>query len=113
MQVQALDTKGRREEMKDLSETVKKILEEHPDARDDDFKVIGYVVKELSPTAMTLTFGQALWNHNKLGLPNFETIRRTRQKLQQDNPDLRGTVYEERMRKQTEYKDMFTGRKVS
>lgn len=99
--------------MKDLSGLVKQILTEHKDSRDDDFKVIGYVVKTLNPEAMHLTFGQTLWNHSKLGLPNFETIRRTRQKLQQDNPDLRGTVYEERMRKQTEYKDMFTGRKVS
>ena len=52
--------------MKDLNEIVKKILEEHPEARDDDFKVIGYVVKEMSPDAMKLNFGQVLWNHNKL-----------------------------------------------
>lgn len=99
--------------MKDLNEIVKRILEEHPEARDDDFKVIGYVVKKMSPDAMKLNFGQVLWNHNKLGLPNFETIRRTRQKLQQDNPELRGNVYKERMEKQMEYIDKFSGRKVS
>ena len=99
--------------MKDLSETVKKILEDHPEARDDDFKVIGYVVKEMSPDAMKLNFGQVLWNHNKLNLPSFETIRRTRQKLQHDIPELRGNVYKERMEKQMEYIDKFSGRKVS
>ena len=99
--------------MKDLNEIVKKILEEHPEARDDDFKVIGYVVKEMNPTAMKLNFGQVLWNHNKLNLPSFETIRRTRQKLQHDIPELRGNVYKERMEKQMEYIDKFSGRKVS
>ena len=99
--------------MKDLNEIVKKILEEHPEARDDDFKVIGYVVKEMSPTAMKLNFGQVLWNHNKLNLPSFETIRRTRQKLQHDIPELRGNVYKERMEKQMEYIDKFSGRRVS
>ena len=99
--------------MNDLNEIVKRILEEHPEARDDDFKVIGYVVKEMSPTAMKLNFGQVLWNHNKLNLPSFETIRRTRQKLQHDIPELRGNVYKERMEKQMEYIDKFSGRKVS
>lgn len=100
--------------MKDLNEIVKKILEEHPEARDDDFKVIGYVVKQMSPDAMKLNFGQVLWNHNKLNLPSFETIRRTRQKLQHDIPELRGNVYKERMEKQTEFINKFSsGRKVS
>lgn len=99
--------------MKDLNEIVKRILEEHPETRDDDFKVIGYVVKEMSPNAMKLNFGQVLWNHNKLNLPSFETIRRTRQKLQHDIPELRGNVYKERMEKQMEYIDKFSGRKVS
>ena len=99
--------------MKDLNEIVKRILEDYPEARDDDFKVIGYVVKEMSPDAMKLNFGQVLWNHNKLNLPSFETIRRTRQKLQHDIPELRGNVYKERMEKQMEYIDKFSGRKVS
>lgn len=99
--------------MKDLNEIVKEVLTTHKEARDDDFKVIGYVVKALNPEAMQLNFGQVLWNHNKLNLPSFETIRRTRQKLQHDIPELRGNVYKERMEKQMEYIDKFSGRKVS
>lgn len=71
--------------MKDLNELVKRILAEHKEAGDDDFKVIGYVIKALKPEAMQLTFGQALWNHSKLDLPSFESIRRTRQKIQHDH----------------------------
>ncbi len=95
--------------MKDLSELVKSILAEHKEARDDDFKVIGYVVKDLNPEAMHLTFGQTLWNHSKLNLPSFETIRRTRQKIQHDHPELRGELYQQRMEKQTEYANQFGG----
>ena len=94
--------------MKDLNEIVKEVLTTHKEARDDDFKVIGYVVKALNPEAMQLTFGQALWNHNKLNLPSFETIRRTRQKIQHDNPELRGELYLKRMEKQAEYIETFS-----
>ena len=94
--------------MKDLNDLVKKILTDHADARDDDFKVIGYVVKTLNPKAMKLGFGQVLWNHAALDLPSFETIRRTRQKIQHDHPELRGELYLKRMEKQTEYIQQFS-----
>lgn len=94
--------------MKDLNELVKRILAEHKEARDDDFKVIGYVIKALKPEAMQLTFGQALWNHSKLDLPSFESIRRTRQKIQHDHPELRGELYLKRMEKQTEFIEKFS-----
>lgn len=94
--------------MKDLNELVKRILADHKEARDDDFKVIGYVIKALNPEAMQLTFGQALWNHSKLDLPSFESIRRTRQKIQHDHPELRGELYLKRMEKQTEFIEKFS-----
>lgn len=94
--------------MKDLNELVKRILADHKEARDDDFKVIGYVIKTLKPEAMQLTFGQALWNHSKLDLPSFESIRRTRQKIQHDHPELRGELYLKRMEKQTEFIEKYS-----
>lgn len=94
--------------MKDLNELVKRILADHKEARDDDFKVIGYVIKALKPEAMQLTFGQALWNHSKLDLPSFESIRRTRQKIQHDHPELRGELYLKRMEKQTEFIEKYS-----
>ena len=94
--------------MKDLTDIVKKILEEHKEARDDDFKVIGWVVKAMRPDAMGYSFGSVMWNHNSFGIPSFETIRRTRQKLQHDHPELRGDLYLKRMEKQAEYIDKFS-----
>lgn len=93
--------------MKDLTETVKKVLQEHKDARDSDFRTIGWVYSILKPEVMNLPFKEVLWKHKELNLPSFETIRRTRQKVQHDNPCLRGEAYLKRMAKQTEYIEKF------
>ena len=91
----------------ELTEIVRKVLTEQKDSRDDDFLLIGYVYTTLCPYTRKLTFGQVMWNHIELNLPSFETIRRTRQKLQHDCPELRGECYEKRINKQTEYIDKF------
>ena len=93
--------------MTDLTSTVEKVLREHKDARDSDFRTIGWVIKLTRPEIMSMSFSAVLWNHKELGLPSFETIRRTRQKIQHDNPELRGEMYLKRMEKQTEYIDKF------
>ena len=93
--------------MKDLSDIVKKVLEDHEDARDSDFRTIGWVYKTVKPSVMDLPFKDVLWNHKKYDIPSFETIRRTRQKVQHDNPSLRGKTYLKRMAKQTEYIEKF------
>ena len=103
-----VDTEKGWKDMNDLSDIVKKILTEHKEARDDDFKVIGWVVKAMRPDIMGYSFGSVLWNHAAFGLPSFETIRRTRQKLQHDNPELRGDLYMKRMEKQTEFIEKFS-----
>lgn len=89
--------------MNDLSKVVSKVLREHKEARDSDFRTIGWVYAILKPEVMNLPFKQVLWKHKEFELPSFETIRRTRQKLQHDDPSLRGEVYEKRMEKQTEF----------
>lgn len=98
--------------MKDLTEIVKKVLQDHKDARDSDFRTIGWVYASAKPEVMNLPFKQVLWNHAQFDLPSFETIRRTRQKLQHDFPELRGEVYEKRMEKQSEYINKFARGKI-
>lgn len=93
--------------MNDLQTTVEQVLREHEDSRDSDFRVIGWVIKMTKPDLLRMPLGYVLWNYKRLELPSFETIRRTRQKLQHDKPELRGKVYEKRMEKQTEYIDKF------
>ena len=92
---------------RDLTKIVKEILTQVPDARDDDFHLIGFVYKELNPHILDLPFRTVMWNHKQFELPSFETIRRTRQKVQETNPDLRGEAYISRINKQKDYIDVF------
>ena len=96
--------------MKDLTEVVKKVLQEHEDARNSDFRTIGWVLAITKPEVMIKPFKEVLWKHKELDLPSFETITRTRQKLQHDFPELRGEAYEKRMNKQSEYIEKFARR---
>lgn len=90
-----------------MTEIVKDALIRLPYARDDDFRLIGFVYKELNSTVIDLPFRTVMWYHKEFDLPSFETIRRTRQKLQADNPDLRGEAYISRINKQKDYIDKF------
>ena len=62
------------------------ILETNPDTRGDDWLLILEVWKEYINTM--LPFETVMMHHIELGIPNFETIRRCRQKIQADNPHL-------------------------
>ena len=93
--------------MKDITNIVTSVLKEHKETRDSDFKLICWVCQETNPEIMRLPFSKVLWNYKEYDLPSFETIRRTRQKLQHDYPELRGEAYEKRMEKQMEYIDKF------
>ena len=89
--------------MKDYQEIVEKILKEHPVTRDDDNKLFVWVCSELKPDVMGKPFGKVMFYAHDLGLPSFETIRRTRQKLQEKKTSLRGEKYEARQAKQSDY----------
>ena len=91
----------------ELTEIVRKVLTDKPVARDDDFKLVGYVYQAINPEVLDKPFRTVMWYHKDFDLPSFETIRRTRQKLQHDNPDLRGEMYVKRINKQTEYIDKY------
>lgn len=68
---------------------VKKVLTEYEDTRNDDFKLIYAVYRELNFYHTTKElFCELMLNHNLYNLPPFETITRIRRKLQKDYPEL-------------------------
>ena len=86
---------------KELSRTanvVKKMLIEYPAARDSDMYLYFKVVNYLNPQAISRPFGDVILGLAELGLPCFETVRRTRQKLQADFPDLKSSEVVESLR---------------
>ena len=46
----------------------------------------------------TISLQEGLLNRSTYGLPNYETVRRTRQKIQEQCPELAGTAEVEAMR---------------
>ena len=52
-------------------------------ARDDDLYLYRKVIERTKPEMLKMSFGFALDNIARAGLPGFETVRRTRQKAQE------------------------------
>lgn len=69
-----------------IHNTVLRILEQKPETRADDWLLILEVWKEYVITDISV---ECLFKHHiEFGVPSFESIRRTRQKIQADNPHL-------------------------
>jgi hypothetical protein len=87
-------------EMSLVKDRVKALLVKHPHLRDSDNKLIAniwmsdLVKQNLNPNIITAYDFLFYYSNNQF--TNTETIRRVRQKIQEENPDLRGTVNEAR-----------------
>lgn len=74
--------------IKRTSDLVKAILKEEPKAR-DSFPYLYYMVcLAKNPKVLGMPFAQVIMNLNSLNLPPFESVRRSRQKLQSAYPEL-------------------------
>ena len=78
-----------------IKPTVEKLLRENPALRDDDYKLIAVIWRDLLPTPYQYAKDFFVdFAHGKY--PHPESIRRSRAKLQKDNPELRGKLYGKR-----------------
>lgn len=73
----------------EVAKLVKKVLEEVPETRNSDMKLYLEVCHRINPDVMTKTFVFVIGHLKELGLPNTETVRRTRQKIQAEYENLR------------------------
>ena len=71
-----------------VSKLVYKFLCEDEKARDDDIYLYFKVCKHFNASALEKPFGQVLSSMNELGIPPFETVRRSRQRNQALYPGL-------------------------
>ncbi len=83
----------------DVSKEVEALLEEKPETRDSDDVLYFNLINGLQPG---LTTYDVFINRNRYNLPPYESVRRTRQKLQEKRPDLRGTERIRQLRKEKE-----------
>ena len=79
-------------ELKTTTELVKSILERDRQCRNSDsllyLRVLSTVAKQKGIDLEKMTVPFFLLNLHGAGLPPFESVRRTRQKLQQHHPEL-------------------------
>ena len=89
---------------------VKEVLEENEKARNSDNILYAEICYRLNQSVAKLPFGQVIVNIDNYGLPPFESVRRTRQKLQAERPDLRPCDEVElfRAENETAYKEFAT-----
>jgi len=74
------------QKIKGVQQLVHQTLIENPATRGDDFLLVLEVIKKYIPSGFDLEW--CLKNHNKLGLPSFASIIRTRRKLQVKHEEL-------------------------
>ena len=90
------------------TEMVKELLQTRPETRNSDDILYYHVCAKINPICVNYPFCQIIQNRKSYGLPAFESVRRTRQKIQHDHPELRGDLYLKRMEKQTEFIEKFS-----
>jgi len=99
--------------MKQNLELVENLLENNPELRDSDQRLVANIWWLTLNTTLRHKFqGYELDSFNILlelysngDLPNEQSIRRLRRKLQEEKPELRGKVYELRHKKESEVRE--------
>ena len=80
--------------MKDIfkiSDIVKTVLREEPYTRESDTALYLAVCKRINPDACNMSFSTVFEHRKELGIPNMETVRRSRQNLQSKYESLRAS----------------------
>jgi hypothetical protein len=93
---------------KTISSRVMQILQRYPKARDDDMKLYFMVCKECykqtaNKDVDSLPFSTIMNNYRELKIPHFESVRRSRCKIQSEHPELRACEQVRKARKRKEY----------
>ena len=97
--------------LKTTAELVKKILEEKPEARNSDYILYSAICERIDRKILNLPFDMVLSLIDKKKVPNFETVRRTRQKVQEEWPELKGNnkTRQARAKKEVEFIEFARG----
>ena len=84
--------------LKTIEGKVRAVLQENEDARNDDMVLYLALCNLYLKDAGAMPLAQILLNHKELGLPSFESVGRTRRKLQEKYPELLGSVRMQKIR---------------
>ena len=88
--------------LKTIEKKVKAVLEKNTDARNDDMVLYLKVCNSYFKDAGAMPFAEVMSQYRYLGLPSFESVGRTRRKLQAEHPELLGSVRIQKLRAKQE-----------
>lgn len=77
------------EQIKNVTDTVEYMLENKPITRNSDDVLYREVCRFYNPSILKISMMEFLNRREELGCPNFETVRRSRQKIQSQRPELK------------------------
>ncbi len=83
--------------MKKYLPIIKEVLEESETSRNDDLVLAYRVFEKIDSQIVTMNLGAVLRRIKDKQIPSFDTCTRLSRKLKQENPDLRGSQYNDRM----------------
>lgn len=88
-----------------LEKIVFEVLEEVPEAREDDFVLLLEVCKKKKAPIAGVSFAGAMQYHRQCGIPNWKSVERCRRKIQAQRPDLKTP---EAAKRRAEAEDVYT-----
>lgn len=88
--------------LKTIECKVKAILEKDEEARNDDMLLYLKVCNTCLKGTGAMPFAEVMAQYKYLGLPNFESVGRTRRKLQEKYPELAGNAHVKKLRRSRE-----------
>ena len=84
--------------LKTIEKKVRAVLEKNEDARNDDMVLYLALCNACLKDAGAMPLAEIMTQHKYLGLPSFESVSRTRRKLQARYPELVGSRPVQKMR---------------
>lgn len=95
--------------MEKLEELVKSALIKNKSARENDHMLYIEVAYMINPALVNINFVANFMEAKRNGLPNFESVSRAKRKIQEENPELKGSKENQagRQIKQIEFEDYY------
>ena len=90
------------QKLRTIEDKVRAILKKDEEARNDDMVLYLKVCNSYFKDAGAMPFAEVMSQYRYLGLPSFESVGRTRRKLQAEHPELLGSVRIQKLRAKQE-----------
>ena len=88
--------------LKTIEGKVRAVLQKDEEARNDDMLLYLKVCNGCLKDTGAMPFAEVIAQYKYLGLPSFESVGRTRRKLQAEHPELLGSIRIQKLRAKQE-----------